>query len=116
MSDNWTDAERLAADLNVLRRQNATIDEVESLLKITRGRIPRFVKQYAQIGETLLASPGGPIGYWGATRICHPAANTLLGRAIARDVHDHAGATRLVAYIAMAMVVAPTILVRLARS
>lgn len=31
----------------------------------------------------------------------------VLGRAIARDIHDHEGATRMVAYITMAMVVAP---------
>ncbi len=47
------------------------------------------------IGETLLASPGGPIAYWGATRICHPAANTLLGRGIARTMAKGEGVLRL---------------------
>jgi hypothetical protein len=35
------------------------------------------------IGEALLASPNGPVAYWGATRICHPAANSVIGRALA---------------------------------
>ena len=47
------------------------------------------------IGETLLAEDGGPIAYWGATRICHPAANTLLGRAIARTMAAGEGVLRL---------------------
>ena len=34
-------------------------------------------------------------------------AGLVLGRAIARDIHDQEGATRMVAYITMAMVVAP---------
>ncbi len=36
-------------------------------------------------------------------------AGLVLSRSIARDMHDHAGATKLVAYITMAMVVAPMI-------
>ena len=47
------------------------------------------------IGETLLANPAGPIAYWGATRICHPAANALLGRAIARHMSREEGRWRL---------------------
>ena len=31
------------------------------------------------VDEALLARPKGPIACWGATRICHPAANALLG-------------------------------------
>lgn len=47
------------------------------------------------IGETLLANPAGPIAYWGATRICHPAANALLGRSIARHMSREDGRWRL---------------------
>lgn len=47
------------------------------------------------IGETLMANPAGPIAYWGATRICHPAANTLLGRSIARHMSREEGRWRL---------------------
>ena len=36
-------------------------------------------------------------------------AGMVLSRAIARDIHDHSGATRMVAYIAMSMVVVPMI-------
>ena len=36
-------------------------------------------------------------------------AGIVLSRSIARDMHDHAGATKLVAHITMAMVVAPMI-------
>ena len=35
------------------------------------------------IGEALLANPNGPVAYWGATRVCHPAANSVIGRALA---------------------------------
>lgn len=35
------------------------------------------------IGEGLLQDPEGPIAYWGATRICHPAANSLVGYRLA---------------------------------
>ena len=47
------------------------------------------------IGETLMANPQGPIAYWGATRICHPSANTLLGRSIARHMSREEGRWRL---------------------
>jgi hypothetical protein len=47
------------------------------------------------IGEALLKQPNGPIAYWGATRICHPAANALLGRQIARQMAKEGGETRL---------------------
>ena len=47
------------------------------------------------IGETLMANPRGPIAYWGATRICHPSANTLLGRSIARHMSREEGRWRL---------------------
>ena len=50
---------------------------------------------YEGVGETLLARPEGPIAYWGATRICHPAANTLLGRAITKYVAKREGDWRL---------------------
>jgi hypothetical protein len=35
------------------------------------------------VGERLLAQPNGPVAYWGATRICHPAWNALIGRQMA---------------------------------
>ncbi len=37
------------------------------------------------VGERLLARPNGPLAYWGATRICHPLWNSLVGRQIAID-------------------------------
>ncbi len=47
------------------------------------------------IGERLLADPAGPIAYWGATRICHPAANAMLGQALARTMAEDEGRWRL---------------------
>jgi len=47
------------------------------------------------VGEALLARPQGPVAYWGATRICHPAANTLYGRSIARFMSAEDGRWRL---------------------
>ncbi len=35
------------------------------------------------IGEALLRQPAGPIAYWGATRVCHPGFNALMGESIA---------------------------------
>ena len=47
------------------------------------------------IGEALLKCKDGPIAYWGATRICHPASNTLLGRALAQAMTSHGRTARL---------------------
>jgi hypothetical protein len=47
------------------------------------------------IGEALLARPRGPVAYWGATRVCHPAANSLLGREIARFMAREEGRATL---------------------
>ena len=38
------------------------------------------------VGEALLASPKGPIAYWGATRVCHPVWNTLVGQRLASSL------------------------------
>jgi hypothetical protein len=35
------------------------------------------------VGETLLKRPDGPVAYWGATRICHPIWNSLVGTQLA---------------------------------
>ncbi len=40
------------------------------------------------VGERLLARPNGPLAYWGATRICHPLWNSLVGRQIAIDAFE----------------------------
>ena len=42
------------------------------------------------VGERLLARPHGPLAYWGATRICHPAFNSLAGRQIAIEMFANA--------------------------
>ena len=47
------------------------------------------------IGEALLKLENGPIAYWGATRICHPASNTLLGHAIAHYMTRDSKTARL---------------------
>lgn len=47
------------------------------------------------IGERLLANPAGPIAYWGATRICHPAANAMYGSTLARAMAEDEGGRRL---------------------
>lgn len=57
---------------------------------------------YEGIGEALIARPSGPIAYWGATRICHPAANTLLGRSTARFLAEGKGPRRLGTILARA--------------
>ena len=38
------------------------------------------------VGEALLARPRGPLAYWGATRVCHPAWNSLIGRQVAIEM------------------------------
>ena len=38
------------------------------------------------VGERLLARPHGPLAYWGATRICHPAWNAFIGRQLAMTI------------------------------
>jgi hypothetical protein len=38
------------------------------------------------VGERLLARPRGPLAYWGATRVCHPAWNSIVGRQIAIEM------------------------------
>jgi hypothetical protein len=38
------------------------------------------------IGERLLDQPRGPIAYWGATRVCHPAWNSIVGRQVAIEM------------------------------
>jgi hypothetical protein len=46
------------------------------------------------LGEALMALPHGPIAYYGATRVCHPAANTFLGRALAHAMFRDPGTPR----------------------
>ena len=46
------------------------------------------------LGEALMARPRGPIAYYGATRVCHPAANTFLGRALAHAMFRDPGTPR----------------------
>lgn len=41
--------------------------------------------RYDGVGEALLKRPRGPIAYWGATRVCHPVANSLVGVTLARN-------------------------------
>ena len=38
------------------------------------------------VGELLVSRPRGPIAYWGATRVCHPAWNAFIGRQIAMTI------------------------------
>jgi hypothetical protein len=38
------------------------------------------------IGERILAQPRGPLAYWGATRACHPAFNSMAGRQLAIEM------------------------------
>ncbi len=47
------------------------------------------------VNEALLARPRGPIACWGATRDCHPAANTLLGIEMATSLGKARPGTRL---------------------
>ncbi len=35
------------------------------------------------VGETLLKRPEGPVAYWGATRVCHPLWNSVVGGRLA---------------------------------
>jgi hypothetical protein len=48
--------------------------------------------ELTSVGERLLARPDGPIAYWGATRICHPAWNAVVGRQLALDLFKDPGA------------------------
>ncbi len=47
------------------------------------------------VGEAIMKQPNGPVAYWGATRICHPAGNALLGRSIAQFMAKQEGELRL---------------------
>jgi hypothetical protein len=47
------------------------------------------------IGEALMKRPHGPIAYWGATRLCHPAYNALVGQALASHMGGGPGLDRL---------------------
>lgn len=38
------------------------------------------------VGERLLDRPLGPLAYSGATRVCHPAWNSIVGRELAREM------------------------------
>ena len=38
------------------------------------------------VGEALLDRPEGPLAYWGATRVCHPAWNSVVGRQLAIEM------------------------------
>ncbi|MFO0933742.1 MAG: C25 family cysteine peptidase [Planctomycetota bacterium] len=38
------------------------------------------------VGERLLDRPLGPLAYGGATRVCHPAWNSVMGRELAREM------------------------------
>lgn len=38
------------------------------------------------IGERLLDRPQGPLAYYGATRVCHPAWNSIVGRQLAMEM------------------------------
>jgi hypothetical protein len=46
------------------------------------------------LGEALLAQPRGPIAFLGATRLCHPAGNVFLGRALAYAMFQDAAPGR----------------------
>lgn len=61
------------------------------------------------IGEVLLSAPAGPLAYYGASRVCHPAFNTLMGRALAIAA-GQGGAARIGEVIQQAMreTLAPT--------
>ncbi|HVG93918.1 MAG TPA: C25 family cysteine peptidase [Planctomycetota bacterium] len=43
------------------------------------------------VGERLLARPHGPLAYWGATRVCHPAWNSIVGRQLAMEMFRDPG-------------------------
>jgi len=47
------------------------------------------------IGERLLDRPDGPLAYWGATRVCHPAWNSVVGREIAKEMFAGTAPRRL---------------------
>ncbi|MDJ0974289.1 MAG: C25 family cysteine peptidase [Planctomycetota bacterium] len=51
--------------------------------------------KYDGVGEALLKQPRGPIAYWGATRVCHPVANSLVGFTMAKNTAQLAKELRL---------------------
>ncbi len=65
------------------------------VLACTTAQFDRKQKRGDGIGEALMKRPQGPIAFWGATRICHPAANTLIARAMTRYLHGDGGNMRL---------------------
>ena len=81
------------------------------VLACTTAQFDRKQRRGDGIGEALMKRPKGPIAYWGATRICHPAANTLIARAMTRFLHHRAGTLRLGDVIRKAMdeSIAPTV-------
>jgi hypothetical protein len=40
-------------------------------------------KDLVGLGEAMVSRPRGPVAWWGATRICHPVWNSLVGRSLA---------------------------------
>jgi hypothetical protein len=47
------------------------------------------------IGEELMASPDGPVAFFGATRISHPVHNALLAKELVTEFFSGAGVVRL---------------------
>ena len=54
------------------------------------------------IGEALMRRPHGPIAYFGATRVCHPGYNALIGESIASHMTQVGDEPRLGAILAAA--------------
>lgn len=47
------------------------------------------------IGEELLLTPGGPVGFLGSSRISHPVHNALLAKELVRELLSETGTVRL---------------------
>lgn len=55
----------------------------------------QFEGKRPSIGEVLLAAPGGPVAFFGATRISHPVHNALLAKELVRELLAENGEVRL---------------------
>lgn len=87
---------------------------VEDAIRIDSRRMPPVVFVLActtamfdglrgpGIGEALMRRPHGPIAYVGATRVCHPGYNALLGESIAQHMATGGAHPRLGALLATA--------------
>lgn len=74
----------------ILRSENASQVSIQGTLPavfVIACTTARFdVPNDSCVGEVLLARAKGPIAYCGATRVCHPAWNSIFGRQIAIEM------------------------------